>query len=59
MEMLTLFGVLVLVAVIAGIFGWQQGRSAYNYTPQIEPPGPEGIPTRIPDLTGNEPYCCR
>ena len=56
MEMLAIFGVCVVVAVIAGFFGWQQGRATNSgYVPQIEPPGPEGIPVRPPDLTGNEP----
>ena len=53
MEMLAIFGVCVVVAVIAGFFGWQQGRATNSgYVPQIEPPGPEGIPVRPPDLTG-------
>ncbi len=57
MEMLALFGVLALAAIIAGIFGLQQGKSSSYMTPtQIEPPGPEGVPQRPPNLTGSEPW---
>lgn len=60
MEMLAIFGVCAVVAAVAGFFGWQQGRAGFNpnYVPQIQPPGPEGVPVRAPNLTGDEP-CCR
>jgi hypothetical protein len=57
MEMLAIFGVCAVTALVAGLFGWQQGRRPYFQSTQIEPPGPEGVPVRPADLTGMENRC--